>query len=586
MNILKKYILPAIALLAFACDTEIDIPAPSTGSGSAQLDFSNYVAVGNSLTAGFMDNGLYEEGQMNSFPAIINGQVQAAGAVTNFTQPMVSGNGSGYLRLASLDLIASVFTFDSAFLAPDPSFLQKATGSGFNNIGVPGIRVSDIKTPGYGADPQQANPFFWRMLPSGSELTTYADFVASSDPTFFTCWLGNNDVLGYATSGGLTPLTDSATFNSFYRDLVDGMVNGGAQGVVATIPDVTNIPFFQIVPWNGIPIFTQADVDSANVGYAREIDPQIREAVKVEVIRLAVTIEDVATNEIPDLAFQTAYQPAYDAAIDAGASDQEAQAIAEQDVEDLSNQLISELPDHLQGNETSPELDPLFDIIDNELANNTMLQQGIAQGIVDLTNAYDNDSLPAEQKAALDAQIDTASADQIAALKAAGIYPVFEIGANPFVIEVPVTETNPLGIRQMQEGELILFTAIAAGELEDSTAVQPKADQYILTQDELDRMYDHWNYFNSVISSYSSSSDVAVLNTNDILTEVNNGFFTGTEAINAEYIQGGAFSLDAVHLTPKGYAVMANAFIQSINSKFGSNIPTVNSNNYRGVILP
>jgi hypothetical protein len=549
MNILKKYILPAFALFAFACDTEIDIPAPSTGSGSAQLDFSNYVAVGNSLTAGFMDNGLYEEAQMNSFPAIINGQLQAAGAETNFTQPMVSGNGSGYLRLASLDLIASEFTFDSAFLAPDPSFLQKATGSGFNNIGVPGIRVSDIKTPGYGADPQQANPFFWRMLPSGSELTTYADYVATSDPTFFTCWLGNNDVLGYATTGGLTPLTDSATFNSFYRELVDGMVNGGAQGVVATIPDVTNIPFFQIVPWNGIPIFTQADVDSANVGYAREIDPQIE---------LAVTIAAVATNVIPDLAFQAAYQPAYDAAIDAGASDQEAQAIAEQAVEDLSNQLISELPDHLQGNETSENLAPLFDIIDNELATNEDLQNGIAGEIASTTND----------------------------LKAAGIYPVFEIGANPFVIEVPVTETNPLGIRQMQEGELILFTAIAAEELEGNRAVQPKADQYILTHDELDRMYDHWNYFNSVISSYSSSSDVAVLNTNDILTEVNNGFFTGTEAINAEYIQGGAFSLDAVHLTPKGYAVMANAFIQSINSKFGSNIPTVNSNNYRGVILP
>jgi hypothetical protein len=118
MNILKKYILPAFALFAFACDTEIDIPAPSTGSGSAQLDFSNYVAVGNSLTAGFMDNGLYEEGQMNSFPAIINGQLQAAGAETNFTQPMVSGNGSGYLRLASLDLVASDFTFDSDISGP------------------------------------------------------------------------------------------------------------------------------------------------------------------------------------------------------------------------------------------------------------------------------------------------------------------------------------------------------------------------------------------------------------------------------------------------------------------------------------
>jgi hypothetical protein len=552
MNILKKYILPAFALFAFACDTEIDIPAPSTGSGSAQLDFSNYVAVGNSLTAGFMDNGLYEEAQMNSFPAIINGQLQAAGAETNFTQPMVSGNGSGYLRLASLDLIASEFTFDSAFLAPDPSFLQKATGSGFNNIGVPGIRVSDIKTPGYGADPQQANPFFWRMLPSGSELTTYADYVATSDPTFFTCWLGNNDVLGYATTGGLTPLTDSATFNSFYRELVDGMVNGGAQGVVATIPDVTNIPFFQIVPWNGIPLLTQEQVDQANGAYADILDPQIE---------LAVTIAAVATNVTPSVAQGTVYQQAYEQAIAGGADPATAEQIATDFVrspDGLADQINSELPDHLQGNETSENLDPLFDIIDNELATNEDLQNGIAGEIASTTND----------------------------LKAAGIYPVFEIGANPFVIEVPVTETNPLGIRQMQEGELILFTAIAAEELEGNRAVQPKADQYILTHDELDRMYDHWNYFNSVISSYSSSSDVAVLNTNDILTEVNNGFFTGTEAINAEYIQGGAFSLDAVHLTPKGYAVMANAFIQSINSKFGSNIPTVNSNNYRGVILP
>jgi hypothetical protein len=42
----------------------------------------------------------------------------------------------------------------------------------------------------------------------------------------------------------------------------------------------------------------------------------------------------------------------------------------------------------------------------------------------------------------------------------------------------------------------------------------------------------------------------------------------------ASFITGGAFSLDGVHLTPRGYAIAANAIIEEINGKFNARIYT------------
>ena len=77
-------------------------------------------------------------------------------------------------------------------------------------------------------------------------------------PTFFSLWIGNNDVLGYALSGGESdtmaenydPITDQATFDFAYNTLVTTLTSGGSQGVVANIPDVTSIPHFTTVPYN------------------------------------------------------------------------------------------------------------------------------------------------------------------------------------------------------------------------------------------------------------------------------------------------------------------------------------------------
>jgi hypothetical protein len=63
----------------------------------------------------------------------------------------------------------------------------------------------------------------------------------------FFFWIGNNDVLGYATSGGdgTNPITTEALFTQAYTALVTTLTSAGAKGVVANIPDVTGIPFLQ-----------------------------------------------------------------------------------------------------------------------------------------------------------------------------------------------------------------------------------------------------------------------------------------------------------------------------------------------------
>lgn len=80
-------------VLLSACKSSISQPSVSHGLA----DFTKYVSIGNSLTAGYADGGLYLDGQLNAYPSINATQLKAAvGGV--FTQPLFAPgqeNGSG-----------------------------------------------------------------------------------------------------------------------------------------------------------------------------------------------------------------------------------------------------------------------------------------------------------------------------------------------------------------------------------------------------------------------------------------------------------------------------------------------------------
>jgi len=253
MKNFKIYLIAGLLFLA-ACKPEIHNPAPTKG----RADFSRYIAVGNSLTAGYSNGGLYLAGQQNSYPAIMAKQMLAVGGGT-FKQPLFATgqeNGSGYLKLTGFDAsgnpITAPVTTDLAIrgILPVPGFgnvtlYTKYTGD-IENYGVPGIKLLNITYAPYG----NLNGFFERMLPGDAPTNTtdYLDFVTAKSFTFFSDWLGNNDALAYATGGGVGDvLTDKTVFAELYELSIEKLTASGQKGVLGTIPDVTSIPYFNTV---------------------------------------------------------------------------------------------------------------------------------------------------------------------------------------------------------------------------------------------------------------------------------------------------------------------------------------------------
>lgn len=211
----------------------------STGAAN----FATYVALGDSLTAGYSNGSINERFQRNSYPALI--YRQATGKTTGFEQPLVSAPGlPGALRLTGLF----------------PTMISPTPGAGqplnlnlqrpYNNLAVPGASLHDLLTKTHSTSPTDPTDLVLRGLGGG---TTQLQQALLLKPTFVTLWIGNNDALAAATSGvaieGVT-LTPAAQFDMEYRAVVNAItVTGGVkQLAVANIPDVTSIPFVTTIP--------------------------------------------------------------------------------------------------------------------------------------------------------------------------------------------------------------------------------------------------------------------------------------------------------------------------------------------------
>ncbi len=292
-NINKLYLI-ALLFGLFSCAQELDEnPFPSTQvveepvmSTSGSADFSNFVAMGNSLTAGYQASALFTEGQNNSLPSIIHSQLGDFGSAT-FVQPTINsengysgmtadGTVLGRLRLqgtppAPRPVISNAASLPSPL---NPSFNYEGSTSSLNNFGVPGILLGQALIPQtgdwslLGLDPR-VSPYYARFASAPGSSTLLGDMM-SAGPTFFMFWLGNNDVLGYATGGasGSVPLTSQDAFAFQYGLIMSTLTaNPNVKGIVGNIPDVTSIPFFKAVPWNAIPL-DESTATLSNGGYA------------------------------------------------------------------------------------------------------------------------------------------------------------------------------------------------------------------------------------------------------------------------------------------------------------------------------
>lgn len=257
--------LPLLSLLLLTgCDPDtpgvVQLDPPEL---QGQAYFSDYVAIGNSLTAGYMDAGLIGDGQQDSYPAQIARQIGIpAGA---FVQPTVLSPGIGSTDTGDPSVIAGVLHFDGSsitLLGTTPA--AQIMGLlplvewpvAYQNLGVPGATALDA-TEALDSSTSQSpgNKFFDFILrTSGMGPYNMVEQAVGQGPSLVTVWIGNNDILGGATGGqpelgvNITPpAAFAALFEGMLVDLLDGVAarNGNSPLVlIANIPDISTIPYF------------------------------------------------------------------------------------------------------------------------------------------------------------------------------------------------------------------------------------------------------------------------------------------------------------------------------------------------------
>jgi lysophospholipase L1-like esterase len=471
MKTYKYLFIGLLALSLVACedddlsDFNASEPLPDLTAGSA--DFSNYVALGASFTAGFTDGALFIATQENSFPNILAQQFRNAGGGA-FAQPLMNDNFGGLAvggaRIADPRLVLGEegpVPLESIIVGIEPTTdlqINNPTGP-FNNMGVPGAKSFHFLFDGYGNVTglgATANPYFIRMA-SASNATILGDAVAQN-PTFFTISeVGGNDVLGYALSGGdgTNELTDTATFNFAITQIVDAMTSGGAKGAITNVPYVSDLPHFTTVPYNPIPL-DEDNANALNQGYAL-YNGGLQQALAALAGTGLLTEEEVERRSI---------------------------SFSEGD----GNAMV---------------------IIDENLT---------------------------------------------------------DLGAiNPAFAGIPQ-------YRQATEDDLFVLTLSSLIPQGYGTQI-PLEDKWVLTPEEQSEIQQAADAYNATIEGLAAANDnLALVNLKAILSQTaSDGIEFDQFTLTADLVFGGTVGLDGVHLTSRGYALMANKFLEAIDQAFGSN---------------
>jgi len=471
-----KYIWLLLVLMSFAaCQTDdegnIIVPPVELTGGSA--DFTQFVAVGASFTAGFADGALFIASQENSFPNILSQQFAELGGGT-LSQPLMNDNNGGLL-LGGVQIANPRLFFNGAGPAlldamPTTEVTNILSGP-FTNMGVPGAKSFHLLANGYGnvagVATGQANPYFARM--ASSPNTSMLEDALAQNASFFTLSeMGGNDVLGFATSGGAgvdqtgnfdvttygsNDITDPTVFAGTMDAVVNALTANGAKGAVTTVPYVTSLPYFTTVPHNPVPLDagTAALLNGAYAQYNGGL-------LQAEGAGLITASE----REARTIVFAE------------GTSN--AVVIEDEDLTDLSG---LGLPSYRQTTAADLVVLPAASFIGTLVNNDPLLINGVS---------------------------------------------------------VPLT------------------------------------DQWVLTVTETQAVITATDSYNVSIAAIAGAKGLALVDLKAILEQASTtGIQFDDFTMDTSLVFGGLVSLDGVHLTARGYALMANSFLEAIDATYGSN---------------
>jgi len=215
-----------------------------------------YVAVGNSLTAGFQSGGLRKDFQEASYPVLL---AKAMG-VEDFQIPVIDTPGIGVTKIPGHTSIP-LYLNDSGSvttraLEKDVSalLLNSALPRPYNDLGVPGATTRDFMHAYDSSSSQAGNNGLFNIVLRGGVLnnTSMMRQAILLKPTVLTMWIGNNDILGGITAGTViegVSVTPVAAYSSMMDSALDTLTNEtSARIFLANIPSITTIPFVTTIP--------------------------------------------------------------------------------------------------------------------------------------------------------------------------------------------------------------------------------------------------------------------------------------------------------------------------------------------------
>lgn len=540
------YISSLCLLILLSCEQEVIkleppvVPPPDTSCEEAlpgSLDFTKFVALGNSFVAGFQAGALFTDGQNNSLAAIMNKQFECAGGTPTFNQPTIGASlgwnlfitqpfltdnskpilGRMLLQYGSNTSCATgapsplptpqAYAVGNLEALPNPTanpgFMYSGNKATLNNFSVPAVTVGQalITATGNWAVPNPAlgfSPFYARFASVPGTSVMLSD-ASAAQGTFALVWLGLDDFFLHAAYGGdgtLAPLTTSGDFatrlGAIFGHPTIGLftTNPNLEAVIGNFPDIFKMPHFTSVSYNPIPLdaVTATQLTNGFVGYHAALDALIANKV-------ALGISDALVDEINTRRLTFA----------AGCN------------------------------------------------NKIML---VDETLTDLGPYFDNLGLPGAQRA--------------------GLVPYEQI-----------RQTTPTDIIPLSTGS-ILGKAGTFGVLGVS---EPVGDRYVIIPTEKDAINAARTAFNATVQgiadAYPTKLALADVST-AMATLVTNqaAIYDGVAITPNINPPTGIYSEDGAHPNTRGYAFLSRVFISAINAKFGSTVPLTKLSQYNATALP
>jgi lysophospholipase L1-like esterase len=196
--------------------------------------FQSYVALGNSITAGYQSGGINDSTQRQSYARLVAQQMGARYAYASLAGPGCPPPVNNFL----LQTRVGGGTSSTCFLR-NPASATRV----LNNVAVPGAFAIDPTA----STSATANLLTQLVLGGKTQVQKALD----AQPTFVSVWIGNNDVLD-ASAKGVTVataalatqgITDTTLFKARYKLTIDGLkTQPNVKGILIGVANVTAIP--------------------------------------------------------------------------------------------------------------------------------------------------------------------------------------------------------------------------------------------------------------------------------------------------------------------------------------------------------